>query len=91
MILAELFTDEIMDIKYQAVEPAEVVQQLTHLNTSTPQKTKLKAVFEKYKQVFDGTLGCHPTVEIDIKLVPSAQPIYQGPYPVPFQKQELFN
>ena len=41
--------------------------------------------------MFDGTLGCHPTVEIDIELVPGAQPIYQRAYPVPYQKQELFN
>ena len=78
-----------MDRKYQAVSPDEVVQQLNHLNNQ--QKTRLKAVFVKYKRVFDGTLGCHPTVEIDIELVPGAQPIYQRAYPVPYQKQELFN
>ena len=65
------------------------VQQLNHLNSS--QKTQLQAVFEKHKRVFDGTLGCHPTAEIDIELVPGAKPIYQRPYPVPFQKQEQFN
>ena len=84
LIMAELFSNEIMDRKYQAVSPEEVVQQLDHLNTQ--QRTRLKAVFEKYKRVFDGTLGCHPTVEIDIELVPGAQPIYQRAYPVPYQK-----
>ena len=78
-----------MDRKYQAVSPEEVVQQLNHLNSS--QKTQLQAVFEKYKRAFDGTLGCHPTAEIDIELVPGARPIYQRPCPVPFQKQEQFN
>ena len=80
--MAELYTDEIMDKKYQAVSPEEVIQELDHLDKA--QKNKLKAVFEKYKRVFDGTLGCHPTVEIDIELVPNAIPIYQRPYPVPF-------
>merc|ERR1711884_229864 len=53
--MAELFTDAIMDRKYQAVSPEEVIQELTHLDDN--QKVKLKAVFEKYKKVFDGTLG----------------------------------
>ena len=74
-LFAELYSDAIiMDRKYQAVSPEEVVQQLDHLNSS--QKTQLQAVFEKYKRVFDGTLGCHPTAEIDIELVPGARPIY---------------
>ena len=69
--LSELFTDAvIMDRKYQAVSPEEVVKQLDHLNSS--EKAKLKSVFEKYKTVVDGTLGCHLTAEIDIKLVPEA-------------------
>ena len=55
------------------------------------EKDKLKSVFKKYKTVFDGTLECHPTAEIDIELVPDARPVYQRPYPVPFQKQKLFN
>ena len=32
LIMSELFTDEIMDRKYQAVSPEEVVQQLDHLS-----------------------------------------------------------
>ena len=78
-----------MDRKYQAVSPEEVVQQLNHLDGS--QKRQLKAVFEKYKKVFDGTLGCHPTAEIDIELVPEARPTCQRPCPVPCQKQEQFD
>ena len=90
VLLSELFSDAIiMDRKYQAVSPEEVVKQLDHLNSD--EKNKLQSVFAKYKRVFDGTLGCHPTAEIDIELVPEARPIYQRPYPVPFQKQELFN
>jgi len=90
LLLSELFTDAIiMDMKYQAVSPQEVVDQLDH--SKGVEKKKLKSVFERYTTVFDGTLGCHPTAEIDIELVLEASPIYQRPYPVPFQKRELFN
>ena len=90
-IFAELYADDvvIMDRKYQAVTPDEVVRQLPHLNTQ--QKSKLKMVFEKYKTVFDGTLGKHPTAKIDIQLVPGAKPIYQNPYPVLFKRKPLFD
>ena len=90
-LIAELYADDIviMDRKYQAVSPEEVVQQLNHL---TPQqKTQLQSVFEKYKRVFDGTLGKHPTAKIDIQLIPNAKPIYQQPYPVSFKRKPLFD
>ena len=60
LIMAELFSDEIMDRKYQAVSPEEVVQQLDHLNTQ--QRTRLKAVFEKYKRAVSYTHLTLPTI-----------------------------
>ena len=90
-LLAELYADDvlIMDRKYQAVQPEEVVQRLDHLTPS--QRTQLKSTFEKYKKVFDGTLGKHPTAKINIELIPGAKPIYQQPYPVPFRRKPLFD
>ena len=89
-LLFELYADDVLikDRKYQSVSPQEVVQQLNHL--SSQQKQRLQAVFEKYKRVFDGKLGRHPTAKIDIELVPNAKPIYQNPYPVPFKRKALF-
>ena len=86
----ELYADDVVikDRKYQAVSPEEVVTQLDHLNQE--QKSLLKSVFEKYKRVFDGTLGKHPTAKIDIELIPGAKPIYQNPYPVSFKRRKLF-
>ena len=88
--LFEVYADDVLikDRKYQSVSPEEVVQQLNHL--SSQQKQRLKLVFEKYKRVFDGKLGKHPTAKIDIELVPNAKPIYQNPYPVSF-KRKLFS
>ena len=90
--LAKLYTDDalIMDRKYQAVLPEEVVQQLNHLTTA--QKAQLTITFEKYKKVFDGTWGKHPTAKFDTEVViPGTKPIYQQPYPVPFRRKSLFN
>ena len=75
-LFAELCSDAtIMGRKHQAASPEEVVQQLNH--PDQPQKKQLKAVFEKHNEVFEWTLGCHLTAEIDIELVPEARPIYQ--------------
>ena len=89
-IFAELYADDVLikDRKYQAVSPEEVVRQLDHLTVD--QRQKLKTTFEKYKRVFDGTLGKHPTAKIDIELIPGAKPIYQSPYPVSFKRKALF-
>ena len=89
-MLFEIYADNILikDCKYQAVSPDEVVQQLDHLTDQ--QKQQLKTVFEKYKTVFDGTLGKHPTAKIDIELIPNAKPIHQNPYPVPFKRKSIF-
>ena len=89
-IITELYADDVVikDGIYQAVTPDEVVRQLPHLNTQ--QKSKLKMVFEKYKTVFDGTLGKHPIAKIDIQLVPGAKLIYQNLYPVLFKRNALF-
>ena len=90
-ILFEMYANDILikNQKYQAVSPDEVVQQLKHL-TPRQQKLLLKAVFGKYKTVFDGTLGKHPTTKIDIELFQNAKPIYQNSYPAPFKRKALF-
>ena len=88
--LFEVYAGDVLikDRKYQAVSPEEVVKQLQHL--SPQQKQLLQVTFEKYKCVFDGKLGRHPTAKIDIELVPNAKPIYQNPYPVSFKRKPLF-
>ena len=89
-LLFEVYADDVIikDQKYQAVSPAEVVQQLNH--PIHHQKEQLQAVFKKYKKVFDGTLSKHPTAKIDIELILGAKPIYQNPYPFSFKRRELF-
>merc|ERR1712115_202539 len=76
--MAEVFTHTILDRKYEAVTPAEAVAKLTHLELSN--RLKLKILFERYKDVFDGKLARHPTARIKIKLKPGSQPHWRKPY-----------
>ena len=84
----EVFAEEIMDQKYQSVTPKEVVDTLDHL--SQTEKKQLETVLNKYTRVFDGRLGRYPTAKISIELKPGSRPIWQKPYPVPFQKKTTF-
>ena len=70
----ELFTPNILGRKYQGVTPQEVVDTLTHLELS--KRLRLKIILEKYKDVFNGELGCHPTAKINIRLRPDAKPYW---------------
>ena len=47
-------------------------------------------MFEKYKKVFDGTLGKHLTAKIEVESIPGAKPIDHNPYPVSFKRKVLF-
>ena len=85
---AEIFTSDILERKYQSVTPQEVVDTLTHLELS--KRLRLKIVLEKYKDVFNGQLGCHPTAKVRIRLKHNAIPIWQKPYSVPFARREAF-
>ena len=85
---AELFASDILDRKYDAVTPEEASAALTHLELS--QRLKFKILFTKYKDVFDGKLGCHPTAKIKIKLKPGSKPHWRKPYAVPFARREAF-
>ena len=86
--MAELFATDILDRKYDAVTPEEASAALKHLELS--QRLKFKILFAKYKDIFDGKLGCHPTAKIKIKLKPGSKPHWRKPYSVPFARREAF-
>ena len=64
------------------------METLDHL--SQIEKEQLESILNKYTKVFDGKLGRHPTAKISIELKPGSRPIWQKPYPVPFQKKATF-
>ena len=57
---------------------------------SSAERSKLKGVFEKYEEVFDGKLGCYPHKKIYLKLMPDARPFCKKAYSVAQQNEHLF-
>ena len=84
----DLFTDEILDIKYQSVTPKQVIDEQHYLNQD--QKQLLYHLLSKYRSVFNGKLGHHPTARIRIELNPGSTTSCQKHYPVPFHRKEIF-
>ena len=77
-----------MNAKYEKVAIFDVVEQQAHLTPE--QKNDLRALLEKYKKLFDGTLGVYPHKQFHIDLEPDAKPKFSRPYAVPHVHLETF-
>ncbi len=75
------FATEILDIKYEKTDVAEVMKWLTHLNAD--QKADLLWVLQENKKMFDKTLDIHPHKKIHFDIDPNAKSVHSMPYPVP--------
>ena len=71
----------ILEAKYEAADLKQVCLSQDHLNEEEQQK--LQALLNKYKGLFDGTLGKWRHDPIELELKPDAQPYHARPYPVP--------
>ena len=62
--------------------------QITQINAIEADKD-LQRILEKYKQLFDGKIGCYKYGKIEIKTKDNVQPIFCRPRPVPlaFKKE----
>ena len=78
--LESYMTNTILDAKYNAVSIDQVVKEQTHL--SAEQQKDLKELLNKYKKLFDGTLGVYPHKEFHIEIMPDAVPKHSRPYAV---------
>ena len=72
---------KILDAKYEPANLDKVVESHTHL-TEEEQKP-LRALLEKYKMLFDGTLGTWRNEQYNIELRPDAKPYHARAYPIP--------
>ncbi len=54
----DCFATEILDAKYEKIDVAEVVKELTHLNAH--QKADLLQVLQENNRMFNGILGVYP-------------------------------
>ena len=73
---------EIIDSKYSPQDLDAVVADCKHLTEG--QRKELRKLLEKYKSLFDGSLGTWKTEPIELELKdPHAKPYHARPYPVP--------
>ena len=71
----------ILDAKYEAADLKAVVDEATHL--SQDERDKLLLLLQKYKSLFDGTLGKGTGSPYNIELKEGAQPYHAKPFPIP--------
>jgi hypothetical protein len=74
-------TSKILDAEYKAVDLTEIVAAADHLNDK--QRSQLFLLLNKYKDLFDGTLGTWTGTSYDIKTKKDAEPYHGRPFPVP--------
>ena len=73
---------------YKKADLDDVVKQCTHLNDN--EKLELLSLLNKYKFLFDGTLGTWNTNPVNLELKDGATPYHGKPYPVPKIHEKVF-
>ena len=77
----DMFANNILDNDYEEADLEAVVASQTQL--SDEQKVKLKTLLEKYKPLFNGTLGSWNEKPYDIELKLDVKPYHARAYPIP--------
>ena len=72
---------EILDAKYVPADMEKVCQGQEHLTSD--ERQELKALLERFDDLFDGTLGKWTEAPIKIELKKDAEPYHARPYPIP--------
>src|SRR6476660_2754624 len=80
-------TQVILDAKYCKADLAKLTHECDQLDKADQQK--LLQLLQKYKHLFDGTVGTWNTDPVDLVLKdPSCTPYYAKPYPVPYSQEQ---
>jgi hypothetical protein len=72
---------QILDAEYKAADLSEIVSAADHLTEI--EKSELFTLLNKYKDLFDGTLGTWTGTPYDIKTKEGIEPYHGRPFPVP--------
>ena len=72
VIEATVRATEILDADYSKADINDVVEEYSHL--SLEEKTKLKYLLFKYKELFNSTLGTWNTKPVKLELKPNTTP-----------------
>ena len=74
-------TNQILDAEYKAADLSEIAAAATHLNKD--EQSQLFLLLNKYKDLFDGTLGKWTGEPCHIKTKADIEPYHGRPFPVP--------
>ena len=72
---------KILDAKYEAADLNQVCREQEDL--SIEEQQKLLRLLEKYKHLFDGTLGTWTGSKVELELVDGAKPYHAKAFPIP--------
>lgn len=81
-------TLRILDIEGPSLDISKVVENSTHLTSE--QHRILHTLMNKYKHLFDGTLGTFKTSPVGLEVKKGAVPVTSIPFPVPHILHEQF-
>jgi len=82
------FITEILDVKYDTVDPNEVAAKQTHLRAV--QRRQLADLLSGHGKLFDGKLKSYPHCQIHLEVDPTATPIHSRAYPVARAHEDVF-
>ena len=77
---------QILEAKYEAADLRKITSECTHLDKQ--EQEKLLELLEKYKSLFDGTLGEWKGEKYHIELKENAKPFHARAYPIPKTYEE---
>ena len=82
------FVQEILDSKYDAVDPRKIADSCTHLTQE--QRDDLAKLFSKFTKLFNGELRAFTDEKIHLDIDPTVTPHRSRAYAVPHLHRELF-
>ena len=82
----EDFIQRMAEEKYSPADLPKEVEQCDNLTQR--EKSQLLKLLEKFKSLFDGSLGTWKTSPVELELKEGAKPYYGKPYPVPKSQEK---
>ena len=80
---------KILDADYKPADIDDIVMKADNLNKE--QKDSLRILLNKYKNLFDGSLGDFNVPPIKLEVKPNTEPVHSRPFPVPhIHRQTLY-